>query len=185
MRVTRRQLRKTRAFLLSQTARSPYFWVMLVSTIAISTVVGNLMPRTQFDTKVVHAQIVRKPLKLTTSPTLTITVTPTPIDPTYQAVDQEIHEVFGTYYSKAMLLLQGNGQLGACHENAGLNPNAVNVNSDGSRDVGIFQINTRWQGVTNEAFLTDYHINIRMAWNIFERNHHSFSLWTCGRAYGI
>jgi hypothetical protein len=92
-------------------------------------------------------------------------------------VDREVAVVFGTHYAKARRLL-------AC-ENRALDPYAVHVNQDGSRDIGVFQINTYWQGVTNEAFLTDYRINIRMAWNIYERSGHTFSRWSCGRTLGI
>lgn len=102
---------------------------------------------------------------------------PTPDAPSHERIDREIARVFGGHYRKAKRLL-------AC-ENASLDPYAVNVNQDGSRDVGVFQINSRWQGVANEAFLTDYRINIRMAWNIYERSRHTFALWSCGRTLGI
>ncbi len=90
-----------------------------------------------------------------------------------QRIRGEIQTVFGPDAPKAFRLL-------AC-ENPSLNPSAVQVNADGSRDVGLFQINNRWQGVSNEAFLRDYPINVRMAYSIYTRTGHSFRLWTCGR----
>lgn len=103
----------------------------------------------------------------------------TPILTQQDLIRQEIQQVFGQYADKAFKVL-------SC-ENGSLNPNAFNVNNDPehSRDFGIFQINNHWQGVTNEAFLKDYHINIRMAWSIFSRDHYSFKLWTCGRKLGL
>jgi hypothetical protein len=83
-----------------------------------------------------------------------------------------------------MLLLTGD----KCHENKALNPNAVNDNTTWGgvgQDIGVFQINTDWQGVTNKAFLTDPVINIRIAYNIFVRSGYSFKLWTCGKVYKI
>lgn len=100
------------------------------------------------------------------------------------SIDQDIKDVFGEHYDKAMILLKGAG----CSENAKLNPTAVNTAGNypqGSADVGVFQINDHWQGVSNIAFLKDPRINIRMAWNIYSRDGFSFKLWTCGRYHGI
>jgi hypothetical protein len=99
-------------------------------------------------------------------------------------IEQEIKDVFGSYYPVAMELLTSD----ACHENKALNPNAVNDNTTWGgigRDLGVFQINTTWQGVTNEAFLFDPHINIRIAYNIFVRSGYNFKMWTCGKKLGI
>lgn len=119
----------------------------------------------------------------------TATPTPEPVSVQYKKIDAEIREVFGEHYDKAMILLKGKGPK-TCHENGGLNPDAVNTNYDkagtpSSRDYGVFQINDKWQGVSNVAFLKDPAINIRMAWNIYKRNGYSFKMWTCGKAYGI
>jgi hypothetical protein len=97
--------------------------------------------------------------------------------PSAAGVDAEVAQVFGAHYGKARRLL-------AC-ENPALDPLAVNVNHDGSRDIGVFQINSYWQGVSNEAFLKDYRINIRIAWNIYEHSNHTFALWSCGRKLDI
>lgn len=117
---------------------------------------------------------------------------PSPTPTQYDVINADIKEVFGKYYSKAMLLLKGNGKIGACHENASLNPTAKNINWNknipgkiDSIDYGVFQINDKWQEVGNINFLTDPAINIRMAWNIFKHNNYTFDRWTCGVVYGI
>ena len=95
-----------------------------------------------------------------------------------------IKKTFGQYSDKAFQLLTDP----KCHENGKLNPLAVNDNTTWGgigQDIGIFQINTTWQGVTNKAFLTDYKININIAYNIFVRSGNNFKLWTCGRVLGI
>jgi len=91
-----------------------------------------------------------------------------------------IKEVFGQDADKAFELLN-------C-ENHALNPFALNDNEAWGgvgKDYGIFQINNKWQGVTNEAFLYDWKINILIAHNIYTRDGNTFKLWTCGRKLGI
>lgn len=90
-----------------------------------------------------------------------------------------IKEVFGKDYDKAMLLLTSP----KCHENLKLDPAAVSATGD----VGLFQINRKWQGFNEHAdrFLKDYKINTRMAYVIYHADGDSFKLWTCGRANGI
>lgn len=93
-------------------------------------------------------------------------------------IDDEIREVFGKDADKAFLLL-------SC-ENSTHNPDAVNTAGnypEGSRDIGVFQINEYWQGV-NGRFLFNPSINIRIAHDIFKANG-DFHLWTCGRKLGI
>jgi ABC-type transporter Mla maintaining outer membrane lipid asymmetry permease subunit MlaE len=91
-----------------------------------------------------------------------------------------IIEVFGDDAPKAFRLLE-------C-ENHALNPNAVNDNTTWGgigQDIGVFQINTVWQGVSNKAFLYDWRTNVDMAHNIYIRDGSSFKLWTCGKHLGI
>lgn len=91
-------------------------------------------------------------------------------------VEDEIRLVFGEHADDALKVLK-------C-ENASLNPKAKNDNRPiGGKgfDVGIFQINDHWQGVSNHRFLEDPSINIRIAWNIYKTNGYSFERWTCGR----
>lgn len=113
---------------------------------------------------------------------------PTETTSEYDAIKQDIENVFGEYADKAFLLLQGD----ECAENRTLNPNAVNDNTEWGGtgvDRGVFQINDYWQGIRHEGkaeqFLFDPAINIRIAWRLFEDNGYSFKLWTCGKYYGI
>lgn len=96
-------------------------------------------------------------------------------------IKQEIKDVFGVHANKAFKLL-------SC-ENGKLNPLAVHDNEKWGqgkgKDWGIFQINDHWQGVSNKSFLTDWKINIRMAWNIYSRDHNSFKLWACSKKVGV
>ena len=96
------------------------------------------------------------------------------------SIEQDIKDVFGEYSDKAFLLL-------SC-ENKSLNPKAHNDNTTWGgvgQDLGVFQINTKWQKIENENFLYDPAINIRVAYNIFSRDGFTFKLWTCGRQLGI
>ena len=114
------------------------------------------------------------------SPTPTVTPTPTPEITEQDKIRAYIIEVFGTHSAKAFRLL-------SC-ENSTLDPRKTNTYGNTpstSTDWGVFMINDHWQGVTNKAFLTDYKINIQMAWNIYSRDGYTFKLWTCGRKLGI
>lgn len=100
--------------------------------------------------------------------------------PLQDKIENEVKIVFGDDYPQAKQILD-------C-ENHARNPKAVNDNTKwGGRgiDWGVFQINDSWQGVTNKAFLTDYTINIRMAYNIFKSWGNTFQAWTCGKKLGI
>lgn len=120
-----------------------------------------------------------------------VALTPTPtLTSEQEQIRQEIKEVFGKHYNRAILLLQGDPSNPKCPrgENHEFDPNAVNDNTKWGglgRDWGVFQINDYWQGVTNTAFLTDYKINIRLAYSIFERSNYTFKMWTCGKVLGI
>ena len=100
----------------------------------------------------------------------------------------EIKRVFGKHYSKAMLVLRGNGK-GTCTENYHLNPKAVNTNKDGSKDYGVFQINNKWHGFLkeskNDQMLKDFRVNIAVAYRLFEDSGYKFTLWSCGKANNV
>jgi hypothetical protein len=100
-------------------------------------------------------------------------------------IKAEIKLVFGEHYEDAMKLLTD----ATCHENLQLDPSAVHVNSDGTRDMGVFQINEHWQGFEHggkaQQFLLDPNVNIRLAWRIYEDNGYTFSAWSCGQLLGI
>lgn len=105
-----------------------------------------------------------------------------------QTIEEEIIEVFGKYSDNALLLLKGKGE-GTCAENRTIDPSRIHLNENGSKDYGVFQINDNWYGfnkaVNNPRFLLDRHLNIQLAWLIFESNGYTFANWACGKAYGI
>lgn len=93
----------------------------------------------------------------------------------YEEMRELIKEVFGDHADKAFKLLE-------C-ENRGLDPKAVNTAGnypEGSRDIGLFQINEYWQGV-NAKFLFDAELNTRIAYKIFKDSDYTFKMWTCGK----
>lgn len=104
------------------------------------------------------------------------------IDPKTQEqveIQDYVREVFGKDAPKAFALL-------SC-ENASLNPDAVNTAGnypEGSRDIGVFQVNEFWQKV-NPKFLFNWKINVQIAKQLFDENHGQFNLWTCGRKLEI
>lgn len=110
------------------------------------------------------------------------TVTPTPLPdqkPDTDTIDGYIQEVFGNDADKAFTLLQ-------C-ENSSHNPDTVNTAGnypEGSRDIGVFQINEYWQDV-NPKYLFNWRINVLIAKQLYDENNHTFVMWTCGRRLGI
>jgi len=89
-------------------------------------------------------------------------------------IEQYICEVFEDDYEDAMKIL-------SC-ENKGLSPLAINdANSNGSTDVGIFQINSI-HGFTVEE-MQDYRANINFAHKLFKRD--SWSAWACSHKLNI
>ena len=125
--------------------------------------------------QIVHAQTTIHVAAVATTPTPTATPTPTEHD---QIVGY-IKQVFGTDADKAFELLTSP----VCHENRSLDPDAVNLNSDGSRDYSIFQVNDRWQGVRGK-FLLNWKVNVLIAKQLFDESH-SFKMWVCGQRLGI
>ncbi len=113
------------------------------------------------------------------APTPTNMPIPTPTVSQRDIILSEVKEVFGKDAAKAEKILN-------C-ENHALNPKALNDNTKwGGRgkDWGVFQINDSWQGVSNVSFLTDYHINIRMAYHIF-KSWGNFNAWACAKKVGL
>lgn len=97
-------------------------------------------------------------------------------------IEAYIEYVFGPVFPKAMLLLKGRGE-GTCAENRYLKWDAQNYNADGSIDIGVFQINSKWQKV-QVKFLYNWRINVLIAKQLYDESG-SFKLWSCGRYYGI
>jgi len=127
--------------------------------------------------QVAHAQTTTVTTSADSSPIPTATPTPTPTE--HDQIVGYIKQVFGSDSDKAFELLTSP----ACHENRTLNPDAVNLNSDGSRDYSIFQINDRWQGVQGK-FLLNWKVNVLIAKQLFDESH-SFKMWVCGQRLGI
>jgi hypothetical protein len=80
------------------------------------------------------------------------------------SIETEIADVFGSEYKIAMAIAKAE---------SGLNPGAVNRNKDGSKDIGIFQINDR-HGWSDEDRL-DWKTNIRIAKEL--RDSRGWSEW--------
>jgi|ERR1035437_290904 hypothetical protein len=89
-----------------------------------------------------------------------------------------ITDVFGKDAPQALMIAR-------CE--SGLRPNALNDNTTWggvSQDLGLFQINKQYQGVTNPSFLYDWKINTLMAKQIFD-NRGNWGAWTCSRTLGL
>ena len=83
-----------------------------------------------------------------------------------------IKEVFGDQADNAYKVL-------AC-ENGRLNPSARGMNTNGTSDVGIFQINSV-HGVP-EAYLKDWRTNVDIAYQIYKGS--GWGAWSCVTMYG-
>ena len=80
------------------------------------------------------------------------------------SIEAEIAKVFGPEYRIALAVAKAESKL---------NPRAVNRNKNGSKDIGVFQINDRhgW----DDAELFDWKRNIRIAKDL--RDRHGWSQW--------
>ena len=123
-------------------------------------------------TVIAGADIARTPQPDTTLPTPAPTVTPTPI-PT--DIVGYIHYKFGPDAWKAFRVLD-------C-ENKGLNPYAENINDNGSRDRGYWQINTIHP--VTDACAKDVKCSTDYAYRMFVNDNRTFIRWTCGRKAGL
>ncbi len=79
--------------------------------------------------------------------------------PNGNEIVQEIFNAFGSEFKIALAIARAE---------SGLNPAAVNVNRNGSRDIGIFQINDAHGWSAEERF--DWRKNIWMAKELRDRN---------------
>ena len=89
-----------------------------------------------------------------------------------QEIIDLIVEVFGEDAPDAFSILY-------C-ENRSLSPNAVNHNRNGSRDLGVFQLNDRYHG-GEENFNPE--TNVRKAYKIFSKK--GWSPWACSERVGV
>lgn len=55
-------------------------------------------------------------------------------------------------------------------------PSAIHVNNDGSKDRGLFQINDRWQDVSDECALNPYCATL---WTINKIKKGGIDSWSC------
>lgn len=67
-------------------------------------------------------------------------------------------------------------------ENKALNPHATNTNRNGSKDVGLMQINSI-HGYREED-LKDWKFNVRAAYAIYKKAGKSFRPWACAHVIG-
>src|ERR1035437_8600897 len=89
-----------------------------------------------------------------------------------QQIKAYIKEVFGDQADNAYKVL-------AC-ENGRLNPKARGMNTNGTSDVGIFQINSV-HGVP-ESYLKDWRTNVDIAYQIYKGS--GWGAWSCVTMYG-
>jgi hypothetical protein len=89
-----------------------------------------------------------------------------------QTVQDEICSVFGKDCADAIRVF-------TCE--SGLRPSAHGVNTNGSTDTGIAQINSVHS--IPEKYLKNQHVNIQIAYQIFQEQH--WAPWTCARKLGI
>lgn len=87
-----------------------------------------------------------------------------PANTANNSIEQEIADVFGAESRIALAVAKAESSL---------NPMAVNANSNGSRDIGVFQINDR-HGWSDEQ-LFDWRTNIRIAKEL--RDSRGWSEW--------
>lgn len=87
------------------------------------------------------------------------------LPPSRGEIVNEIYAVFGKVRGQAFIYV-----LRECRENSTLDPTAVNVNTNGSKDIGVGQVNAPGgfrQGY-NEEQLKDFRINIRVSYAIYK-----------------
>lgn len=137
---------------------------------------SNIIVEAWGDTPVDHAEKVQisptpTPQLAVIEPTIMPTATPTPTGK--QEIINEIVRVFGDDAPNAFNVLY-------C-ENRTLNPEAVNWNSNGTWDAGIFQVN-QVHGYTMEQ-MKDYKQNIKAAKKIFDGR--GWTAWSCSHRVDI
>lgn len=90
---------------------------------------------------------------------------------------------FGNDAWKAFLLLKGNEDCGG--ENGSHNPNAVYVNTDGSRDRGYWQINDYYHPHVSDWCASDIKCSTDYAYRMYVNDDNTFVRWTVGRCLNI
>ena len=160
----------------------PLYLMLLTAGLSWGLQTGNKLRIQQVQARGSETLVtVDQPVKVQVSPTPTPqlkvvelimpTATPTPTDK--EEIIAEIVRVFGEEAPNAFNVLY-------C-ENRGLNPEAVNWNSNGSWDAGIFQVN-QIHGYTMDQ-MKDYKQNIRAAKKIFDGR--GWTAWACSERVDI
>lgn len=95
-----------------------------------------------------------------------------------EQIEARIHEVFGDRGNDAIKMLK------TC-ENKSFDPKEVSpLNSNGTVDVGIFQVNADPKNTEEVEKLKDWEYNIQRAYKKFEAKKRTFYYWTCGHVVG-
>ncbi len=106
--------------------------------------------------------------------TVVVVVEEKPTAPTNKPIKEKICEVFGDECENAWKIVS------EC-ENKSLDPSLVHKNSNGTVDVGLFQINSI-HGYSEE-YLKNIDNNIRVAYRIFKMG--GWSQWACSWVIGV
>lgn len=154
----------------------PVLLMIWVAVACLGFKTSNIIVEAWGDTPVDHAEKVQisptpTPQLAIIEPTIMPTATPTPTSK--EEIINEIVRVFGDDAPNAFNVLY-------C-ENRTLNPEAVNWNSNGTWDAGIFQVN-QVHGYTMEQ-MKDYKQNIKAAKKIFDGR--GWTAWSCSHRVDI
>lgn len=103
-----------------------------------------------------------------------VTPTPTPSD------DQVIMEIVKVFAKEDRHTIKK--IIDIAYGESGLRWNAHHVNTNGSEDFGVFQINSVHTKRFGSEFKTDYKVNIQVAYALFERQ--GFAPWVVARRLG-
>lgn len=99
--------------------------------------------------------------------------------PTVENVVAEIARVFGP---EGKTVVKQALDVSMCE--SGWRADAYNFNTNKTGDYNIFQINSLWVKVYGDLFMHNWIENIRVAHEIYVRNH-SFGPWVCAKKLGI
>ena len=93
-----------------------------------------------------------------------------------EEVDLEILQLIGKYFNDNDFYIA----LRIAHCESRLNQNAIHINKDGTKDVGLFQINEYWHGDKGDIY--DLEGNIEVASEIYKSS--GWNPWVCWQLFG-
>src|SRR3990167_230465 len=64
-------------------------------------------------------------------------------------------------------------------ENSTFGMNRVNINKNGTKDYGTFQINSIHAKKYGTAFMNNWHVNVDVAYEIYKSRGYTFKAWVC------